>query len=290
MQALQDYLLELTDRSEVCHCSEMLRFLNADEHNTAIKHAIQEDTRRALSTNAQTQETRAKLQAREQENSDLHAEIDCLQREAEAMQARCERFTTPSHSESMSFEDNLQLALAPTASEQLPRELHLGHNACIWKNGILEWKEVVVRGHKTLQVIPGFRKLRAGELRRLMRRLQAAPQHHVILLNLTEHYIGGDMMRELAEPIAALKALQVLVLACISTHPPPPACISHAAGNHIGDSGCTALARALPHLLALQVLNIEGSCFLTFCVMFCSVMLQGFSHAAGNSLLDDCSL
>jgi predicted RNase H-like nuclease (RuvC/YqgF family) len=68
----------------------MLRFLNADEHNTAIKHAIQEDTRRALSTNAQTQETRAKLQAREQENSDLHAEIDYLQREAEAMQARCE--------------------------------------------------------------------------------------------------------------------------------------------------------------------------------------------------------
>lgn len=90
MQALQDYLLELTDRSEVCHCSEMLRFLNADEHNTAIKHAIQEDTRRALSTNAQTQETRAKLQAREQENSNLRAEIDCLQREAEAMQARCE--------------------------------------------------------------------------------------------------------------------------------------------------------------------------------------------------------
>ncbi len=100
----------------------------------------------------------------------------------------------------MSFEDNLQLALDPAASEQLPRELHLGKYA--WKNGKIDWKD------KT----PGFRKLRADELRQLMRRLQAAPQHHVILLNLMGHDIDGDMMRELAEPIAALKALQVLIL------------------------------------------------------------------------------
>ena len=100
----------------------------------------------------------------------------------------------------MSFEENLQLALDPTASEQLPRELHLGEYA--WKNGKMEWK------HRT----PGFRKLRADELRQLMRRLQAAPQHHVILLNLMGHDMGEDMMRELAEPIAALKALQVLIL------------------------------------------------------------------------------
>ncbi len=101
----------------------------------------------------------------------------------------------------MSFEDNLQLALDPAASEQLPRELHLGQYAR--KNGKIDWKD------KT----PGFRKLRADELRQLMRRLQAAPQHHVILLNLMGHDIGDDMMREeLAEPIAALKALQVLIL------------------------------------------------------------------------------
>ncbi len=112
----------------------------------------------------------------------------------------------------MSFEDNLQLALAPTASEQLPRELHLGQ--CAWKNGKLERKD------KT----PGFRKLRVDELRQLMRRLQAAPQHHVILLNLLGHGIGGDMMRELAEPIAALKALQVLILSGKSPSLlPPPA-------------------------------------------------------------------
>ena len=102
----------------------------------------------------------------------------------------------------MSFEDNLQLALDPagTASEQLPRELHLGQYA--WKNGKID------RNDET----PGFRKLRADELRQLMRRLQAAPQHHVILLNLMGHDMGEDMMWELAEPIAALKALQVLIL------------------------------------------------------------------------------
>ncbi len=111
----------------------------------------------------------------------------------------------------MSFEDDLQLALAPTANEQLPRELHLGQYA--WTNGKSYWK------HRT--VTPGFRRLRGVELQQLMRRLQAAPQHHVILLNLMGHYMGGDMMRELAEPIAALKALQVLILSRKS-YPGPP--------------------------------------------------------------------
>ena len=106
----------------------------------------------------------------------------------------------------MPFGDDLQLALDPT--KQLPRELHLGREAYSWTNGKLKFEGRT----------PGFRQLRAEELRQLMRRLQAAPQHHVILLNLSGHYIGGDMMRELAEPIAALKALQVLILNC---KPPP---------------------------------------------------------------------
>ena len=112
----------------------------------------------------------------------------------------------------MSFEENLQLALDPTASEQLPRELHLGKYA--WKNGKIDQKDET----------PGFRQLRADELRQLMRRLQAAPQNHVILLNLGGHDIDGEMMRELAEPIAALKALQVLILESKSppTSPPVP--------------------------------------------------------------------
>ena len=113
----------------------------------------------------------------------------------------------------MSFEDDLRLALAPAASEQLPRELHLGQYA--WTNGKLELENET----------PGFRKLRGEELRQLMRRLQAAPQHHVILLNLGGHDLDDDMMREFAEPIAALKALQVLILSGKSFSPlgPPPA-------------------------------------------------------------------
>ena len=106
----------------------------------------------------------------------------------------------------MSFEDNLQLALDPAASEQLPRELHLGQHA--WKNGKID------RNDET----PGFRKLRVDELRQLMRRLQAAPQHHVILLNLIGHEMGVGMMQELAEPIAALESLQILIL---GSKPPP---------------------------------------------------------------------
>ena len=162
----------------------------------------------------------------------------------------------------MPFEDDLQLALDPT--KQLPRELHLGKHAFSWTNGELEFKGFT----------PGFRKLRAEELRQLMRRLQAAPQHHVILLNLWGHNIDDDMMRELAEAIAALKALQVLILD--GKVPPPPPCIcfmaagafSHAAGNNIGDSGCTALAGALPHLSALQQLWLSGNYFRYFALYF----------------------
>ena len=102
----------------------------------------------------------------------------------------------------MPFEDDLQLALDPT--KQLPRELHLGYCACSWTNGKLEYEGLT----------RGVRQLGAEELRQLMRRLQAAPQHHVILLHLGDHDMGGDMMRELAEAIAALKALQVLILDC----------------------------------------------------------------------------
>ena len=87
-------MLELTERSDVCACADTIRFLNADEHNTAIKHAIQEDLRQAHITNLHTEETRAKLQAREHENMGLHAEIDCLLREAAAVHARCESCDT----------------------------------------------------------------------------------------------------------------------------------------------------------------------------------------------------
>ena len=118
----------------------------------------------------------------------------------------------------MSFEDNLQLALDPAASEQLPRELQLGVREYAWTNGKFEMKQLPPGLHRT----PGFRELRADELRQLMRRLQAAPQHHVILLNLMGHDIDGDMMRELAEPIAALKALQVLILGSKSRPGPSP--------------------------------------------------------------------
>ena len=171
----------------------------------------------------------------------------------------------------MPFEDDLQLALDPT--KQLPRELHLGRWAYSWTNGELEFKGGT----------PGFRHLRAEELRQLMRRLQAAPQHHVILLNLGGHDIGDDMMRELAEPIAALKALHVLILSCKSgtpssevpsDSPTPYYCFvaigtfSHAAGNEIGASGCAAVAGALPHLLALQVLDLGCNCFGYFGICF----------------------
>jgi hypothetical protein len=87
-------LLELTDRSDVCSCADTLRFLDADGHNTAIKHAIQEDLRQALATKLHTEETCAKLQAREEENSKLYVEIECLLREAAAVHARCESCDT----------------------------------------------------------------------------------------------------------------------------------------------------------------------------------------------------
>ncbi len=78
----------------MCACGDTLKFLNADEHNTAVKHAIQEDLRQALATNLHTEETRAKLQEREVENSSLQLEIDCLLREAAAVHARCESCDT----------------------------------------------------------------------------------------------------------------------------------------------------------------------------------------------------
>jgi hypothetical protein len=115
----------------------------------------------------------------------------------------------------MSFDDNLRRALDP--SEQLPRELHLGQRAYSWNNGKLEFKDYQ----------PDFRTLTDDELRRLMLRLQDAPQDHVIFLNLGGHKMGDDMMpvmddgmiREMAATIAALKALRALILT--STHSKP---------------------------------------------------------------------
>jgi hypothetical protein len=44
---------------------------------------------------------------------------------------------------------------------------------------------------------------------------------------------------------------------------------SHAAGNKIGASGCSALAQALPHLSALRELNLGCDLILFYLVSFC---------------------
>jgi hypothetical protein len=109
----------------------------------------------------------------------------------------------------MSFEDNLRRALDPT--QQLPLELHLGKQVYSWTSGKLENK-----GEQA-----GFRRLTEDELRQLIRRLQAAPQHLVILLNLGCHKMGQGIIPEMVSAIAALKALQVLILECTPTSPLP---------------------------------------------------------------------
>jgi hypothetical protein len=50
--------------------------------------------------------------------------------------------------------------------------------------------------------------------------------------------------------------------------------VSHAAGNAIGDSGCSALSQALPHLSALQLLYLGGNLILfVLCSLFLIVTL-----------------
>ena len=114
----------------------------------------------------------------------------------------------------MSFQDNLRRSL--DHNEQLPRQLHLGRFAYSWVSGKLEKK-----GEQA-----GFRKLTEDELRQLMRRLQAAPQHLVIFLNVGFREMGEGVIREMVSAIASLKALQVLILECTPTsqsvNPPPP--------------------------------------------------------------------
>jgi hypothetical protein len=114
----------------------------------------------------------------------------------------------------MSFQDNLRRSL--DHSEQLPRQLHLGKSAYSWASGKLEYK-----GSQA-----GFRQLTEDELRQLMRRLQAAPQHLVIFLNLGFHHMGEGKIREMVSAIEALKALQVVILECTPTsqsvNPPTP--------------------------------------------------------------------
>ena len=98
------------------------------------------------------------------------------------------------------FTDQVRLALDP--SEQLPRELHLGSEGHTWTNGKLGYY-----GYQSDR-----RKLTQDELRQLMRRLQAAPQDHVIFLDLDGQCMGDDMLREMAVIIKELKALQFLHL------------------------------------------------------------------------------
>jgi hypothetical protein len=108
----------------------------------------------------------------------------------------------------MSFQDNLRRSL--DHSEQLPRQLHLGIDAYIWTS--LEDEDEQA----------GFRELSEDEPQQLMRGLQAAPQHLVIFLDLSHHRMGEEKIREMASTIAALKALQVLILEGTPTPPSPP--------------------------------------------------------------------
>ncbi len=59
--------------------------------------------------------------------------------------------------------------------------------------------------------------------------------------------------------------------------------VLHAAGNAIGISGCSALAQALPHLSALQQLNLGGN-WLMFIVLRGRLRGCVVSHAADNSI------
>ena len=59
--------------------------------------------------------------------------------------------------------------------------------------------------------------------------------------------------------------------------------VSHAADNSIGPSGCSALAQALPHLSALQQLNLGGN-WLMFIVLRGRLRGCVVSHAAGNDI------
>ncbi len=120
----------------------------------------------------------------------------------------------------MSFEHLLGIAL--DATRQLPSQLHLGEYECSWENGKFKFNEQEQR--------EGFRRLTQDELRQLVPRLHAAPLDHVVFLDLYGHEMGCDMMREMAAPIAALKALQVLILGCTFNPPsaPHPHPLTHA--------------------------------------------------------------
>jgi hypothetical protein len=89
------------------------------------------------------------------------------------------------------LDDQMRRILDPR--EQLPRELNL-------KASGMQMHGIVASC-----------KLTGDELRELMRRLQSAPQHHVIRLSLRGLLMGDGMMRELA-PIAAFEALQFIDL------------------------------------------------------------------------------
>ncbi len=67
------------------------------------------------------------------------------------------------------------------------------------------------------RLIASALKLTEDKLQEIMRRLQTGPLDHVTL-DLGDHHLGDDMMREMAVPIAALKNLKILVL--LSTHTP----------------------------------------------------------------------
>lgn len=89
------------------------------------------------------------------------------------------------------LDDQMRRILDPR--EQLPRELNL------------------VACGMQMHGIVASSKLTGDELRELMRRLQSAPQNHIIRLSLRGLLDGESMMREMA-PIAAFEALQFIDL------------------------------------------------------------------------------
>jgi hypothetical protein len=169
----------------------------------------------------------------------------------------------------MDFEDNLRFVLS--TAEQLPTHIHLSEFDYKFMEGKRERKE-----SKTLR----FRKLTENELGQLLRRLQDTPQQqHVIGFNIWGNKIGPYGCSALSQAQPHLSALQelnlrgnliLLILFCLfglvywgRMCGRRRGCeVSHAAGNSIGPSGCSALSQALPHLSALQELNLQGNLIL----------------------------
>ena len=169
---------------------------------------------------------------------------------------------------SESFESSVLSAMDP--DQELSGQVHLGKFIYSRQSGKLSYQ-----GYR-----PGFRKMTRNELNQVMRRLLAAPEGCITLLDLSSHEMGADIMREIAVHIAELEGLLALILSCSVLSALPAACAAFSlplcawllplllsffrcaslvADNAIGPVGCGALAEALPHLSSLQVLYLSGN-------------------------------